>query len=513
MSVNGEVSLDVSAPSEKVSAPPIYPVGTVFAGKYCVEGMLGRGGMGVVLAARHMDLGHRVAIKVLHDTLAEDSVATERFQREAKASVSLESEHVAHVIDVGTEHGAPYMIMEFLEGEDLASVLKSSGKIAQEQAVTWILEACDAVAAAHAQGIIHRDLKPANLFLTKRKRGDPIIKVLDFGISKATPKGRSTEHEKELTETQTIIGTPLYASPEQLRGDHNLDTRSDIWSLGVLLHRLLSGKRPFESDTAGGLISAIAADQPTLVRDTVPDVDEGVQKIILRCLEKRPDTRFQSVAELARALEPFAHPDLKGMAKHIAMFRRSTAPEPSTRRESTLARAQRVALAGGEPANANASPAERRLTRGSIIPDSRSAFRPALHPAIILSFVGAAALMGYLVHRQSIEPPAAKDAPIEVAASDLKKLKAPSPELTPAVEPPSSSLTAEPTPLPDAAATAAAEQTPPVDAPKLAPPSASTQSTSKPKSPLLVAKPPKAKPKAPPKKPLPSIITDDPYAQ
>ncbi len=313
-----------------------FPVGTVFAGKYCVERLLGRGGMGAVLAARHMDLGHRVAIKVLHESLSVDLNAAERFQREARASAALESEHVAQVIDVGVDHDTSYMIMEFLEGEDLASVLSKRGRIEQEEAVSWILEACDAVAEAHTQGIIHRDLKPANLFLARRKRGQPIVKVLDFGISKATLKSAQASPQKELTETQMILGTPVYASPEQLRGSREIDTRTDIWSLGVVLHRLLTGARPFEAETTGGLIAAIAADDPQRVREIAPEVSPEIETIILRCLEKDPDHRYRSVAALARALSPFARPNLGGLADRIAALTQSLAPEASTKRPSAL---------------------------------------------------------------------------------------------------------------------------------------------------------------------------------
>ena len=278
-------------------------VGDVLAGKYEVERVLGAGGMGVVVAARHIHLDQKVALKfLLPDSLAKPKVVA-RFEREARAVVKLKGEHVARVLDVGKmESGAPYIVMEFLEGMDLAQLVERNGRLPIDEAADFVLQACEALAEAHALRIVHRDLKPGNLFLTRRVDGRQHVKVLDFGISKL----EGVEENLSLTQTSEVVGSPKYMAPEQLRGAKFADARSDIWSLGVILYELITATVPFDAETLAHLCAVVISDPPRPIREIVPDVPPGMEAIILRCLEKDPAKRFQNVVDFARALEPFA---------------------------------------------------------------------------------------------------------------------------------------------------------------------------------------------------------------
>ncbi|MEZ4360567.1 MAG: serine/threonine-protein kinase [Kofleriaceae bacterium] len=273
--------------------------GTVLLNKYRIERVLGRGGMGVVALAHHLQLNQPVAIKfLLSDVLGEHTVV-QRFLREAQASVRLKSEHVCRVIDVGTlETGAPYMVMEYLDGLDLSALLQERGLVYPGAAVDFILQACEALAEAHALGIVHRDLKPSNFFLTRRADGSPLIKVLDFGISKAT-----TQVDENLTSTQSVLGTPAYMSPEQLKSSKHVDARADIWSLGVVLYELLAGHRPFTASAFSELVLKVAMDPAPMITAPLP---RGLGEIVMRCLRKEPEERYPTVAEFAAALAPYA---------------------------------------------------------------------------------------------------------------------------------------------------------------------------------------------------------------
>ncbi|MGC4091034.1 MAG: serine/threonine-protein kinase [Polyangiaceae bacterium] len=229
--------------------------GQILAGKYRIDRVLGTGGMGMVVAARHIVLDERVAIKfLLPDALSSDE-AVARFEREARAAVRIKSEHVVRVTDVGRlESGAPYMVMEYLDGEDLSNWLRLRGPLPVEQAVDFVLQACVALADAHSVGIIHRDLKPGNLFCVRRSDGQLVIKVLDFGISKLTEAARVSEPGGfSVTKTAAVMGSPLYMSPEQVQSAKDVDARSDIWGLGVVMFELLTGVGPFLGEAFGEL--------------------------------------------------------------------------------------------------------------------------------------------------------------------------------------------------------------------------------------------------------------------
>jgi serine/threonine protein kinase len=286
---------------EPVQIP--FAVGEVIAKKYEVTGVLGSGGMGYVISARHTELGEMVALKFLRPEALAHPELVERFAREARAAAKIRSEHVANVFDVGTlPDGTPYIVMEHLAGKDLADHLHQEGPLPIGVAVEYIMQACEALAAAHAHGIVHRDIKPENIFLTRQARGMEIIKVLDFGISKvALPRGK-----RDLVRTQMALGSPVYMSPEQIRHTEHVDARSDIWAVGCVLFELLTGVTAFDEPSLLELSAAILEREPVPLLTLRPDASQELEDVVLRCLAKNPDDRYQNVAELAIALFPFA---------------------------------------------------------------------------------------------------------------------------------------------------------------------------------------------------------------
>jgi len=277
-------------------------VGDVIAGKYRLEQVAGEGGMGIVYAAEHLVLRQRVALKVLLPDAAASELVIERFAREAQAAARITSEHVARVMDAGsTATGAPFLVMEYLEGCDLEELLSVEGPLPLTEVVDYLLQSLEALAHAHAVGLVHRDIKPANLFLACRPDGGNVIKMLDFGISKAM---RSRPEEKKLT-GQAVLGSPVYMSPEQLRNAKDIDARADIWSLGVVAYELLSGKPPFDGDGVGEIFAAILEKDPIPLHSVNGRLPPEVSEIIAKCLQRRPEDRWADTAELARALKPF----------------------------------------------------------------------------------------------------------------------------------------------------------------------------------------------------------------
>lgn len=292
-------------------------LGQLIAGKYRVEQVLGRGGMGVVMAALHEQLNQRVALKFLTDSAYQQPEAVARFQREARAAVQIQSEHVARVMDVGTlDTGSPYMVMEYLRGRDLKDVSTRRGPLPITEAVDYVLQACDAVAEAHSLGIVHRDLKPSNLFLTERPDGTALVKVLDFGISKALHAGETSQ--LQMTASAAIMGSPQYMSPEQIRSSKNVDARADVWALGTILHELLTGSPAYVADTVPGLLAMIVADAPPPLSASRPDAPADLEASILRCLQKDREQRFSNVAEFARSLERHASSEARPLVRRIA---------------------------------------------------------------------------------------------------------------------------------------------------------------------------------------------------
>ena len=288
--------------------------------------------MGVVFAARHRELEQRVAIKFLLPEFAEQGMAAERFRREARAAARMRGEHVCRVLDVGTiESGIPFMVMEYLEGRDLASELDRRGQLPVEEAVGYLLEACEALAEAHVAGIIHRDLKPANLFLETRADGSRRVKVLDFGVSKLLLS--LSEGAGALTKTSSLVGSPLYMSPEQLDSARDVDARTDVWALGVVLFELLTGSTPFRGETIPQLVAAVLQDAPVRLPPHAQPLPPGLEEVMCRALAKQRDKRYGSVAELAQALAPYAPSRARESVARISRLLsvRAEASEPSVR--------------------------------------------------------------------------------------------------------------------------------------------------------------------------------------
>jgi eukaryotic-like serine/threonine-protein kinase len=310
----------VSTPASKKPEQVAYPPGPgdLLAGKYRVERVLGIGGMGVVVAATHLQLDRLVALKLMLPETAASPETAARFVQEARAAAEVQSEHVVRVLDVGAlDDGSPFMVMEYLRGNDFARLLRTHGPLPVIDVAGYILQACEAVAEAHALGIVHRDLKPANLFLTTRADGSPLVKVLDFGISKLTRAGGRGSAGIVLTKSHATMGTPLYMSPEQLRSTRSVGPGTDLWSLGCILYELLAGKPAFMAESAEALGALIATGPAPRVREARPDVPSALEDVILRCLEKDPGARLASVGELARLIGPFAPADMAPLVARV----------------------------------------------------------------------------------------------------------------------------------------------------------------------------------------------------
>jgi serine/threonine-protein kinase len=285
--------------------------GEVLAGKYRIERVLGEGGMGTVVSARRLDDGSQVAIKCLLPVHRDDPAILARFQREARATSRLTSEHVTRVLESGQIPGGDdepptsYLVMEHLEGNDLKSLLERKGTFSVRRAANYVTQACLALAEAHALGIIHRDIKPANLFRTARPDGSGLIKVIDFGIAKFTSPNTSGDRA-EMTEVAAMMGSAPFMAPEQMLDARSVDGRADIWALGVVLYQMVSGQKPFVGEDPYDLAMQLLTAPPRPLVLPREHLSPDFEAVVLRCLEKRRENRYPSVVELARALAPFA---------------------------------------------------------------------------------------------------------------------------------------------------------------------------------------------------------------
>jgi serine/threonine-protein kinase len=296
--------------------------GQILAGKYSVERVLGTGAMGMVLAATHLALGTRVAIKIMLGGGKNTDEHQARFLREARVAAMLRSQHAGKVLDVGlTEAGAPYIVMEFLDGRDLATLLQERGKLPTQEAVTYILQACEAIAEAHALGIVHRDIKPANLFLTTGVDGGPCVKVVDFGVAK------QIDADVALTHTGAAMGSPLYMAPEQIRAARDVDGRADIWALGVTLYQLLAQVTPFHTESLMVLITLVTMEPPTPLAEHRPDVPAGLAAAIMQCFEKDRARRWPNIAAFAAAIAPYGGERARTYAERVASVAKVEVPE------------------------------------------------------------------------------------------------------------------------------------------------------------------------------------------
>ncbi len=306
---------------------PVRP-GDLIADKYRVEQTLGEGGMGVVMAAHDEVLERRVAIKFLQPRLVGTEVAVQRFLREARAATRITSEHVARLLEIGKlPNGIPYFVMEHLQGRDLRAVLREDGPLEPSVAVDYVLQALEAIAEGHLKGIVHRDLKPGNLFLSARADGSPLLKVLDFGIAKRLES--YADGAESLTNTEDVrLGSPAYMPPEQLQDAREVDTRSDIWSLGATLYELVCGKPPFVASDYLELVSRILSVPPTPITQELPS---GLRDAIMRCLEKDRRLRFANAAELAEALAPWGGHEARTSASRVTGLHASSSTMAVTR--------------------------------------------------------------------------------------------------------------------------------------------------------------------------------------
>ena len=406
--------------------------GDVVAGKYLVERVLGSGGMAFVLSARHVELDQHFALKFLDQRFLGNAHIIERFTQEAKAACKIRSEHVARVYDVGTHEGAPFFVMEHLEGRDLLAVVSANGPLRAGDAVEYVMQACEALAVAHCHGIVHRDIKPENLFLVERE-GLPIIKVLDFGISKVALT--SGEPSSRLTGELTL-GTPCYMSPEQIRSTTSADARSDQWSLGVVLYELLAGFEAFRADSVNAVCAAVLECEPQCLAELRPDLPRGLVDVVMRCLEKDPSQRYRDVAELAAALLPFAPTRALVSAERSSSVmrgdRRVNAGEHriSSVRPSSTAAARHHA--SEVEALKSAAPVARNITSTTAAPVERTG-RPLLSAfAAALGVMLAVVVLAYGLRTKHADggPPAAANA-ANVAPPAAQELPAAEPARAP----------------------------------------------------------------------------------
>ncbi len=407
--------------------------GALVNGKYLVGPVLGEGGVGIVYEAQNLELDEKVALKCLRPQMLVDTAMVARFAREAKAAASIKSEYVATVYDVGTmSDGAPYMVMEFLDGKDLGAVIHERGVLTSRAATEYALQVCEALAVAHAKGIVHRDIKPENLMLTERAGGMRIVKVLDFGISKTALTGSIFGSDLPTVKTVNLMGTPLYMSPEQMRCTDHVDARSDIWSLGMVVYELLTGTTAFAATTIPELCVAILEAAPQPIEGYRKDLPPGLVDVIHRCLEKDPARRYQNVAELALALMAFGPKRARlNVERSMAVLQGAGMLDDRMRVLSTMppsgvdgGHADSMPVVPHAPRlpsvpNVNVTEAPAPLRASSTFSELDEPPRPRTRrkAAILGVLIGSAALVGFVVTRSTSRPTAEAGKTVTTASS------------------------------------------------------------------------------------------------
>jgi serine/threonine protein kinase len=416
----------LTSPSNDGDGAPRVQAGDTVSGKFRIERVLGQGGMGVVVAARHLQLDETVALKFLRAHATSDPDALARFAREARAAAKLKSEHVARVLDAGvTDDGTPYIVMEYLDGRNLGQVLEHEGRLDIATTAEFAIQACEGLAEAHARGIVHRDIKPENLFLVERSQGWRVVKILDFGISKFDV-ARGTADSN--ISTHSMMGSPCYMSPEQLRSTASVDHRTDIWSLGVTIFELLAGGTAYRAGQSLPQLIASILEQPTpRLTDFWSDVPVELSAVVGRCMEKDREARFSSAAELALALLPFAPKRARANVERAIAVTQSAAPSS---RPLELRTVPPPPPTGAPSARASSrgpsSGTLRSATSGKIaavidnldtlaaptMPVSDERKRTRLSRAVVMAAV-TSAVLGILVWRLTVHDPAAVAPPRE----------------------------------------------------------------------------------------------------
>ncbi|WP_437833789.1 serine/threonine-protein kinase [Sorangium sp. So ce1153] len=289
--------------------------GKTLSGRYTLGRLLGRGGMGAVYEADDREQGRRVAVKVMNAEIVHSRSAVGRFEREAKAASAIQTEHIVRVLDSGVDQdtSSPFLVMELLRGEDLAQLLERLGPLPPRLALRIVAQACVGLQKAHEAGVLHRDIKPANLFLAQREDGGGlIVKVLDFGVAKIKPAHEPRRDTTGLTRSGSMLGTPRYMSPEQARGIKEIDHRTDVWALGIVLYHALSGRTPTQDVEAfGDLIAALVADLPAPVQEFAPWVAPEVAAIVDGALQYQCVARYPSASVMLEAIRPLLGGDLQ----------------------------------------------------------------------------------------------------------------------------------------------------------------------------------------------------------
>lgn len=446
--------------------------GEVVSGKYEVGRVLGKGGMGVVVEAKNRKLESRVAIKFLMPDAVGDNEAMRRFDREARAAALLTSPFVVRVLDVdATAEGLPFIVMEYVEGHDLMSELRAKEKIPIGDAVDWVLQACAGLAHAHARGILHRDIKPSNLFLCEEATG-PVVKLMDFGVSKIVLQ---SHHETEITTTETTVGTPTYMAPEQLVNSRTVDHRADLWSLGVVLYRMLSGTLPFRGATATATAVAIATTRAPSIADVAPTLPRELADAVMRALEPDAAKRHPDTIAFGRAIEPF------GSGRFAFESAVANVPPPATS-SARMPIDQVPRMPRPEPAPVVAPAPPPAAAPAPPPPPSRGVTMPA---AIAIASVVSIALAAVIVLAVRSTAPATTT-PSAVVSASAEPSTSTSSTFGAFAPPPSlPTVTAEPTASASAKPVASARPT----------------SSGKPR-PITSAAPPKASAKPPPDDPL-----------